>query len=392
MSGPAASHPSRQQAAEPRPHSPLLSLRNLHVRVAHTERESVTIVRGIDLTLYEGRTTALVGESGSGKSVTALALLQLLQTPPFEISADQLTLAHGGQNIDLRTANTALLRQVRGGKIGMISQDSMASLNPVLTIGEQILEPLHLHTELRSADAKRRAIELLDEVRIPSPAKQLARYPHQLSGGMRQRVMIAAALAANPAVLIADEPTTALDVTVQAQVLALLADLQKRRNLSILLITHDLGVVAQVAHDIAVMYAGTIVERGEAREVLLRPNHPYTRALLDCVPDIDQRTDRRTGIRGNVPTPAEVPAGCPFHPRCELARAAAGNRTDLIEAEVLGENAECSIARIPAACAGSGDSGRPRLVPVGTNHDSACPEAAADNVPPAPNPPHAESL
>jgi oligopeptide/dipeptide ABC transporter ATP-binding protein len=293
---------------------PLLSVRDLAVAF-DTRRGSFDAVRGVSFDMRPGRTLGVVGESGSGKSVTAMALMQLLP------EAARVTAGHvclNGRN--LGTLTERQMQSVRGCEIAMVSQDPMASLNPILTIGHQVKEPLALQLGLGRSAARARAEELLSLVRIPSPGQIMRAYPHELSGGMRQRVMIAIALSCGPKLLIADEPTTALDVTTQAQILELLRDLQRRLNMSVLLITHDLGVVAEFADDVLVMYAGRMVERAPVAALFTRPGHPYTEGLLRSMPPLEDE-DRETlpAIEGNVASPFAMPPGCAFHPRCPHA-------------------------------------------------------------------------
>jgi oligopeptide transport system ATP-binding protein len=272
-------------------------------------------VRGVSFDVEAGETRGLVGESGCGKSVTALSIMGLLPSSA-RIVAGSISL--NGQ--ELVSASKKELRAVRGRRVAMVFQDSMTSLNPLLTIGRQITETLEAHLGMSRSRTRSRAVELLDEVGVPEPERRLAQYPHQLSGGLRQRVAVAVALAPNPAVLIADEPTTALDVTVQAQLLELLKREQRDRGMGLILITHDLGVVAGMADRLSVMYAGRIVEEGPTEAVFAKPRHPYTLALLRSVPRIDARPERRlVSIPGAPPPLAELPAGCPYRPRCPLA-------------------------------------------------------------------------
>ncbi len=300
--------------AEPRPAAPLVRIRNLRTTFYLDEGIS-RAVRGVDLDIPAGETVGLVGESGCGKSVTALSLLRLIPNPPGRIEADSLRY----QNVELTTLSDAGMRQVRGNKIAMIFQEPMSSLNPVFTIGNQIMEGIRLHRTRDRTEARRIAVEMLDAVGIPNPEQRVDQYPHQLSGGMRQRAMIAMALACRPGLLIADEPTTALDVTIQAQILALLKRLQREFGMSVLLITHDLGVVAQNAHRVAVMYAGLIVEQAETVELFRHPLHPYTVGLFKSIPRLGARAERLDPIPGNVPSPIAIPSGCAFHPRCPHA-------------------------------------------------------------------------
>jgi len=295
--------------------SPELEVQNLTVAFS-TPRGKLTAVNGISFYLNQGETLALVGESGCGKTVSALSILRLLPEPPAEISSGKILFA--GQ--DLLSLNAKALQDLRGRSISMIFQDPMTSLNPVLTVGEQIAETLLRHTTTNRQEALRKSADLLRRVELS--ASQEKHYPHQLSGGMRQRVMIAMALACAPRILIADEPTTALDVLIQAQILELLENLKRETKLSILFITHDLAVVAKIAQRMLVMYAGEIVESGPARDLLDNPFHPYTRGLIASVPKPGAR--KKTGARlkeipGNVPGLDQRPSGCSFHPRCDWA-------------------------------------------------------------------------
>lgn len=294
----------------------LLSVRDLQVDFP-TPDGVVTAVHGISFDLKKGRTLCVVGESGSGKSVTAMSLVRLLPGATTRIPRGRVML----DGKDLMAASEYELRQVRGREVSIVFQDPMSSLNPLLTIGRQVTEPLRLHLGMRRQRARQRAVELLDLVGIPSPAESLNAYPHQLSGGQRQRVVIAMALACNPRVLIADEPTTALDVTTQAQILHLLRDLQKKLGMAILFITHDLGVVAEFADDVMVMYAGRAVEKAGVASLFARPGHPYTQALLASIPPfVDEvATGDLPAIPGVVPSLAAPPPGCAFHPRCQQA-------------------------------------------------------------------------
>ena len=298
---------------------PLLEIRNL-VTAFHTAAGRVPAVDGVSLEIERGRVLGLVGESGCGKSVTAMSILGLVAAPGT-IEAGEILLDSGGHSLDLARLPEPELRRVRGGRIGMIFQEPMTSLNPVFTVGDQIAEALRLHRDLSRQAARARALEMLELVRVADPGRRLDEYPHQLSGGMRQRVMIAMALVCEPDLVIADEPTTALDVTIQAQILDLLADLRRRLGTAILLITHDLGVVAETCDDVAVMYAGKIVERAPAAELFARPMHPYTIGLLEARPEGAGRGGGplRT-IPGMVPPPQAFPPGCRFHPRCAFAR------------------------------------------------------------------------
>ena len=292
---------------------PVLEVEHLSIGF-ESDSGLVSVVEDISFSLISGETLALVGESGCGKSLTALAMLQLL--PAFgKILGGSIKL-HGQELVGL---DNSQMQAIRGNQISMIFQEPMSALNPVFTIGQQVAEPLILHKNLTKEDAYQRAIEMLEAVGIPDPMSRANNYPHQLSGGMRQRVMIAIALACEPDILIADEPTTALDVTIQAQILDLMHDLQEKFGTSILFISHDFGVVSRMADEIAVMYAGRVIEQGTATEVLVEAQHPYTTALLNTTPRIDISVDRLPAIPGRVPTPAERPQGCCFAPRCKLA-------------------------------------------------------------------------
>ncbi|GGH29393.1 ABC transporter ATP-binding protein [Alsobacter metallidurans] len=300
---------------------PLLAINNLEVSF-RTEEGTVTPVRGVTLSVNAGETLALVGESGSGKSVTSLAVMGLLPRPAGRISGGSILFRRrAGGAIDLAQASASEVRRLRGAEIAMIFQEPMTSLNPVLTVGEQIAESVRLHRGLGQGDAMRRAREMLDLVEIPDAGRRVHDYPHQMSGGMRQRVMIALAMACDPALLIADEPTTALDVTIQAQILALIERLRREMGMGVLFITHNLGVVAEVADRVAVMYAGEVVESAPVRPLFHAPRHPYTRALLDCLPARAARgADGRRVVRSIPGTVSRVAEGCGFAPRCEFVR------------------------------------------------------------------------
>jgi oligopeptide/dipeptide ABC transporter ATP-binding protein len=292
----------------------LLQVHNLSTSF-RTADGIVPAVSGVSLRIDRGETVAVVGESGSGKTVTALSVIRLIAMPPGEISADAIEF----DGAELTTASNDQLRQIRGNDISMIFQEPMTSLNPVMRIGLQIAEPLETHQGMTRREALAKAVELLGQVGIPLPEQRVNEYPHQLSGGMRQRVMIAMALACRPKLLIADEPTTALDVTIQAQILELIKQLKQELNMSVLLITHDLGVVAEMADRVVVMYAGQVVEEAPAIPLFRQPWHPYTRGLMDSIPSLDEKKDHLHIIRGVVPSPMFFPKGCRFNPRCDLA-------------------------------------------------------------------------
>ncbi|MBT3277963.1 MAG: ABC transporter ATP-binding protein [Phycisphaerales bacterium] len=292
---------------------PLLVVKNLRTYFK-TDDGLAKAVDGQSFCIYPGETFALVGESGCGKSVTSFSIMGLVPQPPGEIVGGEIKL----DGKELLTLSEREMRKVRGGRISMIFQEPMTSLNPVFTCGNQIVEAIRLHRKLSKAEAKALAIDMLDKVGIVNPAQRYHSFPHQLSGGMRQRVMIAMALSCDPELLIADEPTTALDVTIQAQILDLLTELQSGSDLGMLLITHDLAVVAEVAHRVAVMYASKIVEHADVNTLFAKPQHPYTRGLLRSIPKLGERSTKLETIPGNVPNPLNFPTGCKFHPRCEL--------------------------------------------------------------------------
>ncbi|MGW4085492.1 ABC transporter ATP-binding protein [Streptomyces sp. NPDC004822] len=293
----------------------LLDVRDL--KVEFRTREGIArAVNGVSFGVDAGETLAVLGESGSGKSVTAQAVMGILDSPPGRITGGEVLF----QGRDLLALGEEERRRVRGAGMAMIFQDALSSLNPVLTVGDQLGEMFVVHRGMSRKDARARAVELMDRVRIPGARERVKQYPHQFSGGMRQRIMIAMAIALEPALIIADEPTTALDVTVQAQVMDLLAELRREYRMGLVLITHDLGVVADVADRIAVMYAGRIVESAPVHDIYKAPAHPYTRGLLDSVPRLDLKGRELTAIRGLPPNLTRIPPGCAFHPRCPMAR------------------------------------------------------------------------
>ncbi len=314
----------------------LLAVRNLRIGF-DTEQGPITAVDDVSFDLKAGEVLGLVGESGCGKSVTALSILGLLPTPPARILSGEILF----EGVDLLKTDIGALRRIRGKRIAMIFQEPMSSLNPVFTVGDQLMETIRRHEGIGRAEAQRRAIKMLDTVGIPAAAKRLDDYPHHLSGGMRQRVMIAMALSCTPSLLLADEPTTALDVTIQAQILDLLRSLQSEYKMAVVLITHDLGVVAEFVDRVAVMYAGRIVETASVVDAFERPQHPYTLGLLASLPSLDREQERLTAIPGAVPGPLERTSGCSFAPRCERAVA------------------QCMTAA-------------PKLVTIGRGHGVAC--------------------
>ena len=292
----------------------LLSVQDLKVYFSGNERIARAL-DGISYDVRKGETICLVGESGCGKTVSALTILRIIPQPPGEVMGGKILF--NGQ--DLLELSEEDMQKIRGNRIAMVFQEPMTSLNPVFTIGDQIKEAIQVHEQLEKNETLRRCIQLLKDVGIPSPENRLNDYPHQLSGGQRQRVMIAMALACNPDLVIADEPTTALDVTIQVQILDLFKELQEKRNMSLLYITHDLGVVANIADRIYVMYSGIIVEQGSTHDIFHNPCHPYTQGLLASLPSPSKRGSALHSIPGAVPDPAYKPSGCPFHPRCEYA-------------------------------------------------------------------------
>ena len=289
----------------------LLQVEDLQVEF-RTRRGTALVLNGVDFEVQRGETLCVVGESGCGKSMTALALLRLIPQPPGRMRSGRVLF----DGEDLAQASEERMREIRGNRISMIFQEPMTSLNPVFTVGDQIGESLRLHAGLDAGQARLQAIEMLRQVGIPAPERRVDEYPHQMSGGMRQRVMIAMALALQPDLLIADEPTTALDVTIQAQILELIKDLRTKVNTAVLLITHDIGVVAEMADEVVVMYTGKVVEHGTVTQVLKSPKHPYTVGLLNSIPSIGQKGQRLNVIPGTVPSPLNLPKGCPFAPRC----------------------------------------------------------------------------
>jgi len=323
--------------------SALLEVRNLKTQF-DTRDGVVRAVDGVSFSLQSGKTLAIVGESGSGKSVTALSIMRLVQGPKGRVAEGEILLE--GQ--DVLKMSEGAVRQIRGNRIAMIFQDPMTSLNPVFRVGYQIGESLRVHKGLNRREAEARAVELLELVGIPKAADRVRDYPHEFSGGMRQRAMIAMALACDPAILIADEPTTALDVTIQAQILELMMEMQERTGAAIIMITHDLGVVAEVADDVLVMYAGRPAEHAPADELFYRPLHPYTWGLLDSLPrhDIGDK-GLLVPIEGQPPSLIDVPSGCAFHPRCPYARVRCSKETPEPRDVGHGHSVSCHFAGEP---------------------------------------------
>jgi oligopeptide transport system ATP-binding protein len=321
-------------------HAPLLEVENLQVEF-RTRDGVAKAVNGVSYSLEEGESLAVLGESGSGKSVTAQAVMGILDSPPGFVTGGAVRFR--GQ--DLLTLPEDERRAYRGRNIAMIFQDALSSLNPVFTVGWQIGEMFRIHEGLSKKEAKQRAIELMEQVRIPAARERVGDYPHQFSGGMRQRIMIAMAISLDPDVLIADEPTTALDVTVQAQIMELLADLQRERKMGLILITHDLGVVADVADKISVMYAGRIMEKALVGDIYARPAHPYTKGLLESIPRLDLKGKELSAIRGLPPSLTRIPPGCEFNPRCPYAQDICREKRPSLNEVVPGRYSACHFAQ-----------------------------------------------
>ncbi len=322
---------------------PLITIDHLKTHF-FTDDGVVRAVDDVSLTIPKGKTLGLVGESGCGKSVTALSVIRLI-TPPGKIVEGSITMQSNGKAVDLTKLSESEMRKVRGGRISMIFQEPMTSLNPVFTVGAQIMEAIQLHQDVNRAEARHRAIEMLDKVRIPVPEQRINEYPHQFSGGMRQRAMIAMALSCNPQLLIADEPTTALDVTTQAQILELLKGLQSDFGMSILIITHDLGIVAEMADDVAVMYASKVVEYAPVKELFAHPLHPYTHLLFKSRPELGKaKSEKLRTIQGMVPSPLRFPRGCKFHPRCPYQQDICQREEPLLREIRPGHWARCHFA------------------------------------------------
>jgi len=330
----------RKSAGEDRreqdPNATVLEVENLHVEF-RTRDGVAKAVNGVSFDLHPGETLAILGESGSGKSVTAQAIMGILDTPPGYVTQGSVRF----RGTDLLTLPEKARRRYRGEKISMIFQDALSSLNPVYSVGFQIGEMFRVHRGTSRADAKKHAIELMDRVHIPAARDRVNDFPHQFSGGMRQRIMIAIALALDPEIIIADEPTTALDVTVQAQVMQLLADLQAESNMGLILITHDLGVVADVADKIAVMYAGRLIEKAPVLELYASPAHPYTERLLAAIPRVDLKGQELYTIKGIPPNLTDIPAGCAFHPRCPYAQPICTEQVPALDEVSAGRRSAC---------------------------------------------------
>jgi oligopeptide transport system ATP-binding protein len=320
-------------------HAPLLEVEDLQVEF-RTRDGVAKAVNGVSYSLEEGETLAVLGESGSGKSVTAQAVMGILDSPPGFVTGGAVRF----RGEDLLVLPEDERRAYRGRNISMIFQDALSSLNPVFSVGWQIGEMFRIHEGLSKKEAKERAIDLMEQVRIPAARERVGDYPHQFSGGMRQRIMIAMAISLDPDVLIADEPTTALDVTVQAQIMELLADLQRERKMGLILITHDLGVVADVADKISVMYAGRIVEKAHVDEIYARPAHPYTKGLLESIPRLDLKGKELSAIKGLPPSLTRIPPGCEFNPRCPYAQQVCRDKRPPLLEVVPGRYSACHFA------------------------------------------------
>ena len=314
----------------------ILEIKNLHTYF-HTDEGIIKSVNDVSYYVKRGETLGVVGESGCGKSVTAMSILRLIPSPPGKIESGEILF----DGIDLTKIDYDELRKIRGNRIAMIFQEPMTSLNPVYTVGDQIMESIMLHMDKTAPEARELAINILEKVGIPSPETRVDVYPHQMSGGMKQRVMIAMALVCNPELLIADEPTTALDVTIQAQILDLLVKLQKEFKTAIILITHDLGVIAEMAHRVVVMYASKIVETAEVKELFANPRHPYTVGLFNSIPKIGQEDSRLIPIKGMVPNPLDFPKGCKFNNRCEKVMPKCKDNEPLLKEVSPGHFAAC---------------------------------------------------
>jgi len=322
---------------------PLITIENLKTYF-YTDDGVVKAVDDISLVIPKGKTLGLVGESGCGKSVTALSIIRLISTPG-KIAGGRITLQVNGRRVVLTDLSEPAMRQVRGGEISMIFQEPMTSLNPVFTIGSQIVEAIRLHQEVDKAEARRRAVAMLEQVKIPEPQRRMRQYPHEFSGGMRQRAMMAMALSCNPKLLIADEPTTALDVTIQAQILDLLRGLQRDVGMSILVITHDLGIIAETADHVAVMYASKLVEYAPVAELFGSALHPYTHGLFRSRPEPGKpKSQKLDTIPGMVPSPLHFPAGCKFHPRCPFKQARCETEEPELRAIRPGHEVRCHFA------------------------------------------------
>jgi len=318
----------------------LLEIRALQTHFK-TPQGTARAVDGVDLTVREGEVLGVVGESGCGKSVMALSVLRLVPRPPAFFAGGQIRF----RGNDLLRVSDEEIRRIRGNRISMIFQEPMTALNPVFTVGNQLSEVFRVHQRLSRSEARQRAVEMLGLVGIPSPERRYRSYPHEMSGGMRQRVMIAMALACRPDLLLADEPTTALDVTIQAQILDLMKGLREQLGTAIVLITHDMGVVAEMADRVAVMYLGRVVEEAETRELFEHPLHPYTRGLLRAIPSVSEEKSELFEIPGTVPSPVDLPSGCPFHPRCPDGREVCRRERPALEELRAGHRVACWVAQ-----------------------------------------------
>lgn len=339
------------------PHESVLEVKDLQVYF-HTEEGEIRAVDGVSFAMRRGKITALVGESGCGKSVTSYSILRLIQKPGRIFGGSITFHPSKGNPVDIVSLDekSDTLYDLRGGSISMIFQEPMTALSPVHTVGNQISEAILLHQNVSEAEARQLGIDMLRKVGIPGAEQRIDQYPFEMSGGMRQRVVIAMALVCNPEILIADEPTTALDVTIQAQIMRLIKDLQRDLGTSTLLITHDLGVVAQLADDVAVMYLGRIVERGSVREIMKNPRHPYTKALLESLPSLAMQKARLPSIKGSVPSLTEIPKGCPFHPRCPSYKAGLCDVGEPPPLETIASGREAACLRVHELAQESGEN------------------------------------
>ncbi len=320
------------------PVEPVLAVRNLSVAF-YLRRNIVTALDNVSFDIHRGEVLGMVGESGAGKSVTGAAVIGLIDSPG-RITGGSVELH--GQRLD--TLPPEVMRRIRGRRISMVFQDPLTSLDPLFTVGDQLIETMRAHLDLTRRAARDRAVDLLDDVGIPAPDRRVNSYPHELSGGMRQRVVIALALCTEPDLVIADEPTTALDVAVQAQIIGVLKDQCARRGTAIMLVTHDMGVIAEMADRVAVMYAGRIVEIGRVRDVIADPRHPYTRGLMGAIPSLDAETDRLVQIPGTMPRLSSIPSGCAFHPRCPHAFSPCTRLRPATIADAAGHTVACHLA------------------------------------------------
>jgi peptide/nickel transport system ATP-binding protein/oligopeptide transport system ATP-binding protein len=371
------------------PDRPILDVCDLRTYF-HTEYGTARAVDGVSFSVAPGKTLAIVGESGCGKTVTALSILKLIPIPPGEIVSGKILL----DGVDVVPLSERQMQPIRGSRAAMIFQEPATSLNPVFTIGDQIGEAIRLHRKLSKSEIRQEVLRLLKEVRMSEPERRIDQYPHELSGGMKQRAMIAMALSCNPKLLIADEPTTALDVTIQARILELLRVMREKHHTAVMLITHDLGVVAETADDVVVMYAGRVVEKAGAKALFAKPLHPYTVGLFNSLPRVDRTVDRLQAIPGNVPSPTNFPTGCRFRSRCPLAAAKCLEDPPLVEVEA-GHHSACWFAadlaagrKVDFSQAVGGDApvGKAAAALVGAGHGAGTPFPESTETLPPPKP------